>query len=189
MSLNSKVFITGGRGWGPNLASRDVNAALVSHHYSYHKWKIWHVYLIQSVLQALLAFAFFVTDIYHYTTDWPEKNPCRITEHIPVPHDYFICSHSLVPAFAGGLIFYLTVLVISFVLFIFMIGWTVRIVMKKCKFNAPTICVEEDGDSGFLLHLLHNSNKIHVVHFATYLTKIEAYLLANEFPVSKLREN
>ncbi|CAB4011243.1 Hypothetical predicted protein, partial [Paramuricea clavata] len=91
----------------------------------------------------------------------------------------------LVPAFAGGLIFYLIVLVITFVLFIFMIGWTL---MKKCKFNAPSICVEEDGDLGFLLHLLHNSNKIHVVHFATYLTKIEAYLLANEFPVSKLRE-
>jgi hypothetical protein len=72
--------------------------------------------------------------------------------------------------------------------------WTVIMVMKKCKYevhtedlNIPAICTEDD-DLGFLLHLLHHSNKIYVVRFAAFFGEIQAYVLANEWPVSKLRE-
>jgi hypothetical protein len=77
-----------------------------------------------------------------------------------------------------------------------MIVWTVIIVMKKCKYevhtediNIPAICTEEDDDDlEFLLHLLHHSNKIYVVRFAAFFGEIQVYVLANEWPVSKLRE-
>jgi hypothetical protein len=158
--------------------------------------KIWQVYLIQCLLQTLFSFVFFVIDI-NYMNDLPDKMTCNITEHIPVPHEYFICSHSLAPTFAGGLKYiYIPVLVLSFLIFSSMIVWTVIIVMKKCKYevhtediNIPAICTEEDDDDlEFLLHLLHHSNKIYVVRFAAFFGEIQVYVLANEWPVSKLRE-
>ena len=71
--------------------------------------KIWQLYLIQALLEAIFAFVFFTLNI-HYREDLKETMTCTVAQHIPVPHDYFICSHSLAPAFRLGLYLYNSVL-------------------------------------------------------------------------------
>ena len=86
--------------------------------------KIWQLYLLQSILQVAFAITFFIVDIY-YMKDLEETMTCTLTQHIPVAHDYFICSHSLAPAFALGLkLLYLPTLGLALAIFIFITVWT-----------------------------------------------------------------
>jgi hypothetical protein len=162
------------------------------------------LYLVQAILQAILTFAFILIDSLHFK-DLKETITCSITQHIPVPHDYFLCSHGLAPAFAYGLYVYIAILLVSFVTFLYIIGWAVcKVAKDKCKYdfnkeNLPLLVgtvlsdidpVEEDF--GFLLHLLHSYNNLYVVRLAPFLSegnekKTKAYNLMNEYPVSKLR--
>jgi hypothetical protein len=65
--------------------------------------KIWRLYLFQTILQASFAIASFVFDIY-YMKDLKGTMTCTlVTQHIPVAHDYFICSHKLAPTYVWGL--------------------------------------------------------------------------------------
>ncbi len=146
--------------------------------------KIWQLYLIQAICQAGLAILFLGLDI-HYMKDLEGTITCRLTQHIPVVHDYFICSHNLAPAFFWGLIiFYLPVLGVCLAVFIFTIGWTLLLKAKDTfKYD-----VEEklsdflEGkelsdvspvyhDFGFLLHLLHSYNIFYVIRFAHFLSQ------------------
>ena len=95
--------------------------------------KIWCLYLLQSVLQAIFALAFLVIDSY-FMKDLQEKIRCTVTEYISVPHDYFICSHGLAPVFVGGLYVYLIILGICIAFFVGITAWTLTIVCKcRCK--------------------------------------------------------
>jgi hypothetical protein len=166
--------------------------------------KIWQLYLLQSILQVSFAITFFIVDIY-YMKDLEETMTCTLTQHIPVAHDYFICSHSLAPAFALGLkLLYLPTLGLALAIFIFITVWTFsRKGKNKFKYDfeeerLPRLVgiklsdippVKEDF--GFLLHLLHSYNKLYVIRFAHFLSKknikkIQAYWLKREYPVSNL---
>lgn len=178
---------------------------------SFHKCPnicIWQLYLIQCTLQTGIAFAFFIMDLYLYMKSWPEQINCTISEpHIPVVHECFICSHSLVPTFAGGLIYiYLPALGISFFIFfsifvrtiISYYGCTCLNVKRRFTYDFdekkfPETIPAVKGDMGFLLHLLQYSNILYVVSFAHYLSemevkKVQAFVLDKKWPVSKLRE-
>ena len=168
--------------------------------------KIWKLYLLQAICQVVFAITFFIVDIY-YMNDLQETMICTLTQHIPVAHDYFICSHSLAPTFALGLkCFYLPTLAITLAVFIFIIAWTLfrkgknkfEYVFDKKRLpslvgiklsDIPTV----KKDFGFLLHLLHSYNKLYVVRFAHFLSKknkkkIQAYLLKDKYPVSDLNK-
>ena len=117
-----------------------------------------------------------------FTKGFKETIICELTDdiHIPVPHEYFICSHGLAPTFAFGLKYvYLPTLALTLIIFVFMNLWTAFKLWKKCEYDfstkkLPTIVSDiptEKGDLGFLLHLLHHSNKLYVVRFAAYLKK------------------
>lgn len=162
------------------------------------------LYLVQAMLQAIFTFTFILIDGLHFK-DLKETMTCSITQHIPVPHDYFVCSHGLAPTFAYGLYVYIAILLVSFVTFLYIIGWTVSKVAKnKCKYdfnkeNLPQLVgtvlsdidlVEEDF--GFLLHLLHSYNNLYVVRLAPFLSqsnekKMNAYYLMKEYPVSRVQ--
>ena len=174
--------------------------------------KIYGLYLLQSVLQAIFTFAFIIIDSY-FMKDMKGTMTCTVTQYIPVPHDYFICSHGLAPAFVGGLYIYLIILGLSFFIFVGIIIWTVKIVYKcgcadktNCKSRCKYVFREnelpatkladiskEDDDFGFLLHLLHHYNLVYVNRLAHFLSqknkrKIEAYYITKDYPVSELRK-
>ena len=173
--------------------------------------KIWRLYLLQSVLQAILTFAFIIIDCY-FMKDLQGTMTCTVTQYIPVPHDYFICSHGLAPAFVGGLYIYLIILGLCLVFFMGIIAWMVKIIFKcrcasgkKCKSRCEYMFQEnelpgtkladirkEDGDFGFLLHLLHHYNHVYVNRLAYFLSKrnkekIETFV-TKSYPVSELRK-
>ena len=172
---------------------------------SSHKFvKIWQLYLLQSIFQVSFAITFFIVDIY-YMKDLQETMTCTLTQHIPVTHDYFICSHSLAPAFALGLKWlYLPTLGFALAIFIFITAWTFS---RKGKHKFQYDFEEErlprlvgielsdippvKEDFGFLLHLLHSYNKLYVIRFAHFLSKknkkkIQAYSLKKKYPFSDL---
>ncbi|CAB3998438.1 Hypothetical predicted protein, partial [Paramuricea clavata] len=134
--------------------------------------KIWRLYLFQTVLQASFAIAFFVFDIY-FMKDLKGTMTCTLNQHIPVAHDYFICSHNLAPTYVWGLkVVYLPTLAFAFAIFIFTIAWTFKrrgknkfeYDFKKKRLPSPranvmTDTLTVDKDFGFLLHLLHSYNK------------------------------
>ena len=166
--------------------------------------KIWQLYFLQSVFQVSFAIIFFTVDIY-YMNDLQETMICTLTQHIPVAHDYFICSHNLAPAFALGLRWlYLPTLGLALAIFIFITAWTFsRKGKSEFKYNfeekrLPRLVGIElsdippvNEDFGFLLHLLHSYNKLYVVRFAHFLSKrnkkkIQIFSLKKEYPVSDL---
>ena len=174
--------------------------------------KIWFLYLLQSILQAIFAAFFLGIDIYHMK-DLQEEMRCNVTQYIPVPHDYFICSHGLAPVFVRGLIVYLIILGICIAFFVGITAWTLTIVCqcrckvgKEYKSRCEYIFQENelagakladigkaDGDLGFLLHLLHSYNHVYINRLAHFLSrknkkKIEAYHLSRYYPVSELRK-
>ena len=161
--------------------------------------KIWQLYLIQAILQAVCALVFLIIDIC-YMSDLQETMTCRLTQHIPVVHDNFICSHNLAPTFVLGLkVLYLPTLGITLAVYVFIIGWTgIKGKLKsKYVFDAKrlpsmkaTFLAEYpsfDHDLGFLLHLLHSYDKSFVVRFAYFLSKksrrkMKLYFLSERFP-------
>ena len=180
---------------------------------SSHKFvKIWHLYLLQSVLQAIFTFAFIIIDCY-FMKDLQGTMTCTVTQYIPVPHDYFICSHGLAPAFLWGLHIYLIILGLCFLIFLGIIAWMVKIIYKcrcaggkKCKSRCEYVFREnelpgtkladisdEDGDFGFLLHLLHHYNHVYVNRLAHFLSKknvkkIEIHYVTKYYPFIELRK-
>ncbi len=166
--------------------------------------KIWELYLLQAICQAGFAILFLVLDIY-FIKDLQETMICTLTQHIPVVHDYFICSHNLAPAFALGLKWmYLPTLAITLGVSIFIIAWTL---LRKGENKFEYIFDEKrlpslvgiilsdipsvNRDFGFLLHLLHSYNKLYVVRFAHFLSKkskkkIQAFSLKKKYPVTDL---
>jgi hypothetical protein len=146
--------------------------------------KIWRLYLFQTILQASFAIASFVFDIY-YMKDLKGTMTCTLTQHIPVAHDYFICSHNLAPTYVWGLkCVYLPTLAFALAIFIFTIAWTFKrrgttefeydFEMKSLPSPVTDIMTdipEVDKDFGFLLHLLHSYNKLYVVRFAHFLSE------------------
>ena len=174
--------------------------------------KIWHLYLLQSVLQAIFTFAFIIINAY-FMKDLQGTMTCTVTQYIPVPHDYFICSHGLAPAFLWGLHIYLIILGLCFLIFMGIIGWMVKIIYKcrctggkKCKSRCEYVFREnelpgtkladisdEDGDFGFLLHLLHHYNHVYVNRLAHFLSKknirkIEIHYVTKYYPFTELRK-
>jgi hypothetical protein len=146
--------------------------------------KIWRLYLLQTILQASFAIAFFVFDIY-FMKDLKGTMTCTLTQHIPVAHDYFICSHNLAPTYVWGLkVVYLPTLASALAIFIFTIVWTFnrrgknkfKYDFKNKRLPSPvasmmTDTFPVDKDFGFLLHLLHSYNKLYVVRFAHFLSE------------------
>jgi hypothetical protein len=110
---------------------------------------------------------------------------CTLTQHIPVAHDYFICSHNLAPTYVWGLkVVYLPTLASALAIFIFTIVWTFnrrgknkfKYDFKNKRLPSPvasmmTDTFPVDKDFGFLLHLLHSYNKLYVVRFAHFLSE------------------
>ncbi|XP_028393449.1 uncharacterized protein LOC114517824 [Dendronephthya gigantea] len=162
------------------------------------------LYLFQAILESIFALIFFTLNIC-YINDLKETMKCTVAQHIPVPHDYFICSHSLAPAFRLGVYIYSSVLGLCLLTYIYITGWTVVKVRKnKCEYNfkkekLPALVGEKlsdmnsvNGDFGFLLHLLHSYSKLYVVRLAHYLSKSNkkktlAEFLNNKYHVSKLK--
>ena len=165
--------------------------------------KIWQLYLLQAILQVVCAVTFLSVDIY-YLTDLQETMTCTLSQHIPVVHANFICSHNLAPAFVLGLrLLYLPTLGITIFVYVFIIVWTVRKWKNKLQYvfderRLPslkaTILSElppVDQDLDFLLHLLHSYDKSYVVRFAHFLSrkskkKMQAYSLRKKYKVSTL---
>jgi hypothetical protein len=159
--------------------------------------KIWRLYLFQTVLQASFAIASFVFDIY-YMKDLKGTMTCTLTQHIPVAHDYFICSHNLAPTYVWGLkLFFLPILFFISALLIIVIGWTL-LNKEEYKFDDERFSSLEFSDPvcqdfDFLLHLLEQCNKLYLNRFALFLCKkgkkkIQAYSLKKDYPVSDLKE-
>ena len=146
--------------------------------------KIWRLYLFQTILQASFAIASFVFDIY-YMKDLKGTMTCTLTQHIPVAHDYFICSHNLAPTYVWGLkVVYLPTLASALAIFIFTIVWTFYrrgknkfiYIFRNKRLPSPAASTMTnipgmDKDFGFLLHLLHSYNKLYVVRFAHFLSE------------------
>ena len=144
--------------------------------------KIWQLYLIQSIFQVFLTFIFFAVDIY-YLKDLKEIMTCKLTQYIPVTHDYFICSHNLAPTYSLGLkLIYLPALALALLCFMFTMAWTFLTRAKSFEYDfeeeklpsqighmIDIVLVNEDF--GFLLHLLHSYNKLYVVRFAHFLSE------------------
>ena len=167
--------------------------------------KIWRLYLLQAILQVAFTMVFLFIDIY-CMKDLQETVTCRLTQHIPVVYDNFICSHNLAPAFILSLQrLYLPTLGITLVVFAYIVAWTSKKTNIKFKYvfdkkKLPslkaTILSElppVDQDLGFLLHLLHSYNKSYVVRFAHFLSekskkKVQAFCLRKDYPVTKLRK-
>ena len=165
--------------------------------------KIWQLYLFQTILQGLFSAAFLFIDI-RLMSDLQETMTCRLKQHIPVSHDYFICSHNLAPAFVLGLqSLYLPTLGSSLVVFFFIFLWMAKKIRKKFEYvfdnkRLPSLkaTILSDlpafkQDLGFLLHLLHSYNKTYVVRFAHFLSrkskkKIQTFYLKRKYPVGKL---
>jgi hypothetical protein len=154
--------------------------------------KIWLLYFLQPIFQAVLAITFFTIDIY-FMKDLQETMTCILTQHIPVVHDYFICSHNLAPAFALGLKwFYLPTLWLTLAVLIIAIKWTFsrkREYVFKKRFGIDSVF----HDFGFLLHLLHSYNELYLIRFALFLSienkkEIQAYSLKRDYPVSDLKD-
>ncbi|CAB4010257.1 volume-regulated anion channel subunit LRRC8A-like [Paramuricea clavata] len=161
--------------------------------------KIWRLYLVQAILQALSTFTFILIDSFHIK-HLKETMTCSITQYIPVPHDYFVCSHSLALAFTYGLYLYIIILGVSFVIFAVIIIWTVfKVVNNECTYTLENEQVKTVADIpavkkdlGFLLHLLHSYNYFYVHRLVPFLSesnkkKITAYSLMQKHPVSKLQ--
>ena len=162
--------------------------------------KIWHLYSLQAILQALLAVVFLIIDL-SYMSDLQETMTCRLTQHIPVTHDYFNCSHNVAPAFVLGLkSLYLPALGITIGFFFIKIVWTAKKWKKKFEYvfdkdKLPSLTVDispVDHDLGFLLHLLDLYDKSLVIKFAHFLLEKtdeerESYFLRkNGYPLEIL---
>ena len=164
--------------------------------------KIWQLYLIQAILQALCALVFLIIDIC-YMSDLQGRMTCALRQHIPVVHDNFICSHNLAPAFVLGLkSLYLPTLGITLAVYVFILGWTLMKGKNKSQYvfdkkRLPSLKATFlaelppfDHDLGFLLHLLHSYDKSFVVRFAHFLSKknkrkLKLYSLSERFPIKK----
>ena len=167
--------------------------------------KVWKLYLVQVTLQLLSTIIFLIIDIY-LLKDLQETIRCELTQHIPVPHDYFICSHYLASTFIRGLkIFYLPALGITLACFAIKVLWLLWFMNKGDKifeyvFNEKTLpeiklfdVPSVSKDFGFLLHLLDSYNKLYIVRLAYFLSKrnkkkFQAYLLKKDFPVVVLEK-
>ena len=167
--------------------------------------KVWILYLLQATLQLIFTTMFLFIDIY-FLNDLKETIRCKVTQHIPVPHDYFICSHYLASTFLGGLIIiYLPVLSITLVCFAIKVLWLLWFMNKGNKgfeymFNEKTLpeiklfdVPSVSKDFGFLLHLLDSYDKLYVLRLAYFLSKrnkkkFQAYLLKKDFPVAALEK-
>ena len=167
--------------------------------------KIWRLYLYQAISQFLCILLFLLVNFSHKNV-LKEEMTCRLTQHIPVIHDNFICSHNLAPTFALGLTwFYLPTLQITGIAFVLIIlgmlmGWYRKFEYvfdaKKLPSLKATILSDVppvDQDLGFLLLLLHFCDKSYVVRFAHFLSeksksKVQTFCLRKSYPATKLRK-
>ena len=162
--------------------------------------KIWHLYSLQAILQAVLALVFLLIHI-SYMSDLKGTIKCTLTQHIPVAHDAFICSHNLAPAFVLGLkSLYLPALGITIGFFFMKILWTAKKRKKKFEYvfdknKLPSLTADispVDHDLGFLLHLLDLYDKSLVIKFAHFLRektdkeREDYFLRKNGYPVEIL---
>ncbi|XP_046862350.1 volume-regulated anion channel subunit LRRC8E-like [Xenia sp. Carnegie-2017] len=164
--------------------------------------KISNLYTIKSVLQVLSVISFLVIN-YNYN-DLKDKMTCTLPQHIPIPHDYFLCSHNLAPAMYYIVHIYNGVLAVGGVIFFFIVFWTVKLRRKNYEYifsNKISPKIDDQlsdidpvkEDLGFLLHLLHCYNKMYVIRFARFLSEENkkkiavAHALNIRFPVAYLR--
>ncbi|XP_046862454.1 volume-regulated anion channel subunit LRRC8E-like [Xenia sp. Carnegie-2017] len=152
--------------------------------------KISNIYTIKSVFQTLSVIMFLVINNF-YLKDLKDTMTCTLTQHIPIPHDYFLCSHNLAPAMHYIVHIYNGVLAVSGVIFFFIFVWTVKMHRKNYEYIFPNIDPVKE-DLGFLLHLLHYYNNMYVIRFARFLSeemkkKIMAHAFNVRFPVADLR--
>ncbi|XP_046862342.1 volume-regulated anion channel subunit LRRC8E-like [Xenia sp. Carnegie-2017] len=159
--------------------------------------KVSNLYTFKSVLQLISVIIFLVINIY-FLKHIKDTMTCTLTQHIPIPHDYFLCSHNLAPAMYCIVYVYVVFLALSGVVFLRIVFWTFVLLCKKCKYdfsieirqrsgNQLSHIHPEDGDLGFLLHLLHAYNKMYVIRLAHFLSEVSTKeTLVDAFPVAVL---
>ena len=141
--------------------------------------KIWHLYLLQAILQVVCAVVCLSANI-NSNKDLIDTMKCTLIPHIPMDHDYFICSHNLAPGFVSGLKCLHFLWGVILLLSIGKMVWTVwtmvgkefddgfnRGILPSLKETDPSV----DHDLSFLLHLVESYNKSFVVQFAYFLQK------------------
>ncbi|XP_046862447.1 volume-regulated anion channel subunit LRRC8A-like [Xenia sp. Carnegie-2017] len=164
--------------------------------------KILNLYTMKPVFQLLSVLIFLVINI-NYLKDVKDTMRCKLAQHIPIHHEYFLCPYVLASCMSSIVHIYLGVLAVSGFIYFLIIIWTVKLRLKKyeydCSDQMSSITVGElsdispvDGDLGFLLHLLHSYNKMYVIRFVHFLSKenkkkIVAHALSKKFPVAGLQ--
>ncbi|XP_046862357.1 uncharacterized protein LOC124455768 [Xenia sp. Carnegie-2017] len=128
---------------------------------------------------------------------------CTLTQHIPIQHDYFLCSHGLAPALFCIVCIYNFDLLLNLVIFFSTAVWNFRLRNKTYEYDFKKKIPEQvaeklsdidsvKGDLGFLLHYLHSYNKMFVIMFAhllskKYKKKFVPHALKMKFPVADLK--
>ena len=126
--------------------------------------QIQYVYLIQAVLQILLAVIYFGIDVELKNIKGTAK--CSVDEYFPVIYNYFTCSHNLSTLLERAWVVFLCILGALFIVCISIVSWTIYKVfwmktysfedqLKGWKMPSDLYRIPAVGDMGFLLDLLH----------------------------------
>ncbi|XP_046862354.1 volume-regulated anion channel subunit LRRC8A-like isoform X1 [Xenia sp. Carnegie-2017] len=163
-----------------------------------------NLYTIKSFLQPISAIIFLAINIYFLIKDLKaDTMMCTLTQHIPIQHDYFLCSHGLAPTLFCIVCIYNIDLFLNFLIFLSTAVWNFRLRNKTYEYDFKnkiprqiakklSDIYPEEGDLGFLLHYLHSYNKMFVIRFAhllskKYKKKFVAHALKMKFPVADLK--
>ncbi|XP_046862352.1 volume-regulated anion channel subunit LRRC8A-like isoform X1 [Xenia sp. Carnegie-2017] len=162
------------------------------------------IYTFKSLLQPISAIIFLIINCYFLIKDLKaDTMMCTLTQHIPIQHDYFLCSHGLARALFCIVCIYNFDLLLNLVIFFSTAVWNFRLRNKTYKYDFKKKIPEQiaeklsdihsvKGDLGFLLHYLHSYNKMFVIMFAhllskKYKKKFVPHALKMKFPVADLK--
>ncbi|XP_046862461.1 volume-regulated anion channel subunit LRRC8A-like [Xenia sp. Carnegie-2017] len=161
------------------------------------------LYTIRNVLQVFLTIIFFVINIIHCLKDIKDTMTCTLTQSISIPHDYFLCSHSLAQALSFIVYIYDGIVLVSGMIVFWISFRTIQLCRKQNNYDFSKKLPQQSfdqlsdidplcGDLGFFLHLLDSYNKMYFIRFAHFLSKenrkkIDAHTFNIKFPISILQ--